>query len=133
MRYTYKISVATQNKQERSSRPLLKHVPLFLDRCPIIFLLRDETQSWRLKLLHHNSNILYSNYKHSNVNPTQLLLANLNHVIYFNQSQLLLAKTNEDLTMSRKVLLYIPYTNWHKLLTVIYVEGFSGFSSPKQN
>ena len=34
----------------------------------------------------------------------QLLLAKINHVIYFSQSQLLLAKTNEERTTSRKAL-----------------------------
>ena len=32
----------------------------------------------------------------------QLLLGKINHVIYFNQSQLLLVKTNEDRTKSQK-------------------------------
>ena len=37
----------------------------------------------------------------------QLRLAKINHVIYFSQSQLLLAKTNEDRTTNRKAPLFV--------------------------
>ena len=44
----------------------------------------------------------------------QLLLAEVNHVIYSNQSQLLLAKTIEDQTLSRKAL-------YQKLNWIMYI------------
>ena len=61
----------------------------------------------------------------------QLLLAKLIHVIYFRQSQLLLAKTNEDRTASRKArynlfnpgpILYIEDSTCNFFLQILYIE-----------
>ena len=39
----------------------------------------------------------------------QLLMAEINHVVYFSESQLLLAKTNEDRTTSRNAIYSVDW------------------------
>ena len=54
----------------------------------------------------------------------QLLLAKINHLIYFSQSQLLLTYTNVDRTTSRKALYEkkYPKSDEHKLFIAIIIN-----------